>query len=340
MRNYISISTDRNLFKKESEVLKRQEGYAEHYDRYVVVVLTTRGYDKVRVRNIEIIPTNSLTKVLSIWSAYNAVRSIINESDSERWTVSTQDPFECGLAGFFATMATQALFHVQIHTDPFSSYFKSSSLLNWLRSIVAPFVIRRARMVRVVSGRVSKGVLALGVQEKNIQLKPIDINSEKIKSASVTHNLHTAYPHFDSIILMASRLSPEKNITFAINVFSDILKARPHAGLIIVGEGNERKRIERHIASLNLEGKVLLLGWKSGDELYSYYKTADVFLQTSLFEGYGMSLAEAVAAGCPAVSSDVGAARELISSDRIFPVNGRLVCRDIMLKILNKRDTL
>ena len=50
-------------------------------------------------------------------------------------------------------------------------------------------------------------------------------------------------------------------------------------------------------------------GWRS--DVVSYYKTADVFFQTSLYEGYGLSAVEANVAGCPVVSTDVGVASEL-----------------------------
>ena len=46
-------------------------------------------------------------------------------------------------------------------------------------------------------------------------------------------------------------------------------------------------------------------------DIFSYYKTADVFLSTSLYEGYGMSMVEAYTANCSIVSTDAGIAAEL-----------------------------
>ena len=61
--------------------------------------------------------------------------------------------------------------------------------------------------------------------------------------------------------------------------------------------------------------------------LISYYKTADLFLNTSLFEGYGMTLVEARAAGCKVVSTDVGVAREV--GAKIIPYDSEQIAAAI-----------
>ena len=48
------------------------------------------------------------------------------------------------------------------------------------------------------------------------------------------------------------------------------------------------------------------------DDPFSYYKTADLFLLTSNYEGYGMAVVEAMAAGCPVIMTDVGLAGEVL----------------------------
>ena len=52
--------------------------------------------------------------------------------------------------------------------------------------------------------------------------------------------------------------------------------------------------------------------------MISYYKTADLFLLTSDYEGYGLTLVEAVAAGVRVISSDVGIAAKLLPKENIF----------------------
>ena len=72
--------------------------------------------------------------------------------------------------------------------------------------------------------------------------------------------------------------------------------------LWIVGEGGERDEISQLIVQLHLEEHVHLLGYQSN--VYKYLKYADLFVQTSLYEGCPNALIEAVAAGLPAIATD------------------------------------
>jgi glycosyltransferase involved in cell wall biosynthesis len=144
------------------------------------------------------------------------------------------------------------------------------------------------------------------------------VDVEKLKNTSVSIDLHKKYPQFKKIVLMASRLEKEKNIAFALLVWKKVSISVPEAGLVIVGSGGEESALKSLTQKLSLEKSVVFEPWTN--ELSSYYKTADVFLLTSLFEGYGMTLVEANTLGCAIVSSDVGIAPEL-SNTTVCPVN-------------------
>lgn len=108
---------------------------------------------------------------------------------------------------------------------------------------------------------------------------------------------------------MASRLTREKNIELALRAFALARKSVLEAGLVVVGDGDEKKRLLNVVRSLGISKAVIFEPWT--DDLASYYKTADVFLNTSLYEGYGRTLVEARTAGIPVISTDVGVAYEV-----------------------------
>ncbi len=110
---------------------------------------------------------------------------------------------------------------------------------------------------------------------------------------------------------MASRLEPEKNIVLAINAMCEVVKQRPQVGLVIVGSGSEEQQLKLKVRNCGLAANIIFENWIDKSTLYSYYKTTDLFLSTSLYEGYGLTLAEAQAAGCPIISTDVGVARDV-----------------------------
>ncbi|MCI8328813.1 MAG: glycosyltransferase family 1 protein [Oscillibacter sp.] len=98
------------------------------------------------------------------------------------------------------------------------------------------------------------------------------------------------------------RLSYTKNHAFLISLLSEFQKEHANAKLMIIGGGEMRKELEKQVLECGLEGKVLLLGWKS--EVENYLQAMDCFLLPSRFEGNPISLIEAAAAGLPAIISD------------------------------------
>ena len=67
---------------------------------------------------------------------------------------------------------------------------------------------------------------------------------------------------------------------------------------------------------MGLEGAVEFAGWQ--DDLASFYKTANAFIQASFFEGYGLSLVEAGLSGLPIISTPVGIANEFQNGKELF----------------------
>jgi 1,2-diacylglycerol 3-alpha-glucosyltransferase len=127
---------------------------------------------------------------------------------------------------------------------------------------------------------------------------------------------------------MASRIEPEKNIELAIEAFKEVVEKIPKTGLVIVGSGSQISKLKLLISKRELSDSVVFESWASPETLYSYYKTADIFLVTSFFEGYGMTLVEAHAAGRKIVSTDVGVAKEIgatIVDDTVKSVSSGII---------------
>ena len=72
--------------------------------------------------------------------------------------------------------------------------------------------------------------------------------------------------------------------------------------LYIIGEGSKRQYLENLIKKLDLEDKVVLLGFQ--DNPYNFMKKADIFILSSLWEGFGHVIVEAMACNTPVISSD------------------------------------
>ena len=82
--------------------------------------------------------------------------------------------------------------------------------------------------------------------------------------------------------------------------------------LHIVGSGPDEKKLKSYVARLGLEQHVVFHGYQSGYALGMFYRECDAFLLTSDYEGWGMVIIEAAAAGLPIIMTDVGCAGEII----------------------------
>lgn len=103
------------------------------------------------------------------------------------------------------------------------------------------------------------------------------------------------------VLLGVGRLVSQKDFPTLIRAFALVRQERP-ARLMILGEGQDRPQLEALVRSLNLEADVALPGF--AENPYAYMAQASVFVLSSIFEGFGNVVAEALAAGTPVVSTD------------------------------------
>ena len=105
------------------------------------------------------------------------------------------------------------------------------------------------------------------------------------------------------VILHVGRFMEQKNHRFLINVFEEVVRRRPDAILLLVGDGELRASVERRVNSLGLSERVLFLGQRS--DVNRFYSAADAFVLPSLYEGLGIVAVEAQRAGLPCLLSSV-----------------------------------
>ena len=112
------------------------------------------------------------------------------------------------------------------------------------------------------------------------------------------------------VLLTVGRLVPQKGQRYLIEAMPDVLRAHPHAQLLIVGMGFLEQKLRAQVDALGLASSVRFLGRR--EDVPALMGAADIFVFPSLFEGLGVSLLEACASGLPCVVSDVGPLPEVI----------------------------
>lgn len=95
----------------------------------------------------------------------------------------------------------------------------------------------------------------------------------------------------NEFVISIGRLTKQKNFQLLIKAFSKINKKFPNLKLVIIGEGEERKNLEKLITNFNLNHKIYLLGYKPN--VFNYLNKAKCFISSSLYEDPGFVLLEA-----------------------------------------------
>jgi glycosyltransferase involved in cell wall biosynthesis len=131
-------------------------------------------------------------------------------------------------------------------------------------------------------------------------------------AAAPQASLHEDFwlPHHAPIVGNVAALVPHKGQKHLIESAALVLRQVPDARFVIAGEGELRPALERQIKDRHLDKHVLLAGFRP--DVLSLHKAFDVFAMSSVTEGLGTSLLDAMACGKPVVATSTGGIPEVV----------------------------
>lgn len=120
-------------------------------------------------------------------------------------------------------------------------------------------------------------------------------------------------------VLTVGQISPRKNLQTVLEAFSKLKDELPNLQLITVGgNGWDYDKVKEQVNLLGLENRVHFLGYVSDDLLRFLYRKAVVFVYPSLFEGFGLTVLEAMASSCPVITSNTSSLPEIAGDATIL----------------------
>ena len=137
------------------------------------------------------------------------------------------------------------------------------------------------------------------------------IDLERVDAAPPA-NLHAELwlPHHAPIVGNVAALVPHKGQRHLIEAAAIVVQQVPDARFVIAGEGELRPALERQIKERHLEKHVFLAGFRP--DVLSLHKAFDIFVMSSVTEGLGTSLLDAMACGKPIVATTAGGMPEVV----------------------------
>lgn len=207
------------------------------------------------------------------------------------------------------------------------------------RNILLKFFYNKLdRIIAVSNGakeNISKYLNDRNVNKVECIYNPIKINEIKDKSKEkIEEKIENPF------IIGIGRLERQKNFILLIKAYRILLDRGIKHNLIILGQGSQKEYLVNEVKKLNMEEKVKFLGFKENP--YKYLNQADVFVQSSIYEGLPTVLIEALVLNVPVVATNCpDGAKEILDNGEyglLVKMNDEKALADAIEKVLNDRD--
>jgi glycosyltransferase involved in cell wall biosynthesis/SAM-dependent methyltransferase len=223
-----------------------------------------------------------------------------------------------------------------VQTPPSIAYRHSWNPIAKLILQLIPRLYPRADRIVSLSRGVATDLVSLSpkIQDRITVIYNAGFEAEVLEKAQAGVSAHELPD--GPLIVACGRLKTLKGFSYLIDALVEVRKSTP-ASLWIIGEGEERGTLENKINKRGLQSCVRLLGFQENP--FKYMAAADVFVLSSLFEGFGNVIVEAMACGVPVIATDCPyGPREIISDGKngilVKPEDASALARAI-LEVLN-----
>ena len=217
--------------------------------------------------------------------------------------VHAHDPHGVAMASLALSMSTELDKPPLVAARRVDFHMKDNALSRWKYRQVDCFIC--------ASEAIRQMVIADGVPAARVVTVLEGIDLGHVEAAPVA-NLHAELwlPHHAPIVGNVAALVPHKGQRHLIEAAAIVVTKVPDARFVIAGEGELRPALERQIKDHDLEKHVFLAGFRP--DVLSVHKAFDIFVMSSVTEGLGTSLLDAMACGKPTVATTAGGMPEVV----------------------------
>ena len=180
------------------------------------------------------------------------------------------------------------------------------------RNALSRWKYRQVNLFICSSEAIRRMVLADGVPPARAVTVHEGVDLERVHAAPVAR-LHEELwlPHGSPVVGNVAALVPHKGQRYLVQAVPQILREQPDVRIVIAGEGELREALQHQIAQHHLEKHVILAGFRP--DVLSLHKAFDLFVMSSVTEGLGTSLLDAMACGRPIVATSAGGIPEVVA---------------------------
>ncbi|HLP43092.1 MAG TPA: glycosyltransferase, partial [Fibrobacteria bacterium] len=231
----------------------------------------------------------------------------------------------------------RTLSHYRTDILTYSKLLVNNALGSWFVNMWTIFFTRLAGPVVVPSRAYHGKVRDMGIPESRIHLLPRGVDLERFHPEKAGSGAwrRLGLPEHGLRLLYVGRVSLEKNLELLADTYIRLAASRPGISLTVVGDGPYLEAMRARLAGLP---GARFTGVLQGEDLFSVFASADLFVFPSLTDTFGNSVVEALASGLPCITSGEGGPVEIIEDGRCGLVFDHTRPGDLEAKILALAD--
>ncbi len=325
----VHIDTARTWRGGQNQVLLTVTGLAE-IDHPAVLVANKRGELAQRVsEGLRFLPFSPRSEfdVRAAWQLariFASVRpQVIHAHDPHAVALAAmalKSPLGAGAARPLFVASRRVDFHLQRHAF---SRWKNGQVDVWI----------------CASGLIADMLTRDGIPASKIVVVHEGVNTSKISKLPAV-DAHAAFflPHGAPVVGNVAALVPHKGQRHLIGAAARVVRDVPDARFVILGDGELRASLERQIKDLGLDRHVILGGFR--DDVIGLIKSFDLFVMSSVTEGLGTSILDAMACGKAVVGTRTGGIPEAVQdgvTGLLVPPHDERALADAIVRVLKDR---
>jgi len=285
-------------------------GYCDNNIQRRYIISEKKENKNIRVVTVKYKSLGRLSYLMFLYSVLYAFKKIKNEFKPDIIHAHT---FLSGLPAIILGKLYKLPVVISEHVFAEKHVYSTSltqKVIGVLRRTLARLVLNEAGVITVPSYFLRRYLRSIGVVRR-IELLP------NIVDTSIFHFRNYNYKNEKNIkkILYVGNIHPIKGIFYLLYALKEISRRRSDFMLDIIGDGPIKNECMKLVGNLNITDKVIFHGLKPREEIAKYMKECDFLVLPSLWESFGIVLAEAMACGKPVVTTLSGGQREFISKN-------------------------
>lgn len=315
----ILINSATEFLNTESSAFQALSKYKSFLNRFCIIT-QRRGifecYEEAGVLFINI------PKITSILYVFRVAKILRREQFVDASTfVNSGDPFLLAIFGIMLGKIIRRPLLIQIHTDITSKYFRADGWINPIYYLISNFTLAKAKVISCVNSNTFK-FLSTKYEDKHVELyQGLNTTNICIKpNFKITNFSNTPSLDRPATYIYPARLVKMKNHLSLINAFTKFHNIYNNASLHLYGSGEERTKITDLITKLDASKYIFIKDHQN--DVSQIYTNADFLITPSLYEGFGLTVVEAISYGLPVLATPFGGALSYLDDKCSIISNG------------------